>query len=116
MLFKSTEIVNSVFEWIVFSFFFLSELIVNRILIVFLIKLSINSYKQRYSIDITNDVSKDSPIACPWILKSVKSLQATYLKIGRQSPLIAPRREVVVFKANWKVKLYYYYYYYYYYY
>ena len=41
MLFKSTEIVNSVFEWIVFSFF-LSELIVNRILIVFLIKLSIN--------------------------------------------------------------------------
>ena len=37
---KLTEIVNSVFEWIVFSFF-LSELIVNRILIVFLIKLSI---------------------------------------------------------------------------
>ena len=38
MLFKSTEIVNSVFEWIVFSFF-LSELIVNRILIVFLNKI-----------------------------------------------------------------------------
>ena len=36
MLFKSTEIVNSVFEWIVFSFF-LSELILNKIIITIII-------------------------------------------------------------------------------
>ena len=47
----------------------------------------------------------------PLINKDIVYIQATYLKIERQSPLIAPRREAIVFKANWTIKSYYYYYY-----
>ena len=53
MLFKSTEIVNSVFEWIVFSFF-LSELILNKIIItiiiIIIIVIIIIIIEKRYSI------------------------------------------------------------------
>ena len=52
MLFKSTEIVNSVFQWIVFSFL-LSELILNKIIItiiIIIIIVIIIIIEKRYSI------------------------------------------------------------------